>query len=112
MEKLPAEGLQRLAQDLRSSSGSKLADELMSSNKSSDHLSLEDGFLGGGSPFPGRRLSSVRVKGKEERPGVLRKLSGKQDNTPTLVLTFTDEEESTKQLSLISLTQCLLKNWD
>ena len=96
MEKLPAEGLQRLAQDLRSSSGSNL----MSSNKSSDHLSLEDGFLGGGSPFPGRRLSSVRVKGKEERPGVLRKLSGKQDNTPTLVLTFTDEEESTKTTQL------------
>ena len=42
----------------------------------------------------------MRVKGKEERPGVLRKLSGKQDNTPTLVLTFTDEEESTKTTQL------------
>ena len=84
MEKLSSEGLQRLA------------GELMGSTRSSDHLSLGDGFLGGGgSPFPGRRLSSVRVKDKEERPGVLRKLSGKQDNPPTLVLTFTDEESTT-----------------
>ena len=80
MEKLSSEGLQRLA------------GELMGSTRSSDHLSLGDGYLGsGGSPFPGRRLSSVRVKDKEERAGVLRKLSGKQDNPPTLVLTFTDE---------------------
>ena len=84
MEKLPSEGLQRLA------------GEVMGSVRSSDHLSLGDGILGaGGSPFPGRRLSSVRIKEKEERPGVLRKLSGMQDNTPTLVLTFTDEESTT-----------------
>ena len=84
MEKLASEGLQRLA------------GEVMGSPRSSDHLSLGDGILGlgGGSPFPGRRLSSVRIKEKEERPGVLRKLSGMQDNPPTLVLTFTDEEST------------------
>ena len=55
MEKLPTEGLQRLA------------GEVMGSSRSSDHLSLGDGILGGGaSPFPGRRLSSVRIKEKEE----------------------------------------------
>ena len=100
MEKqLPSEGLRRLAGEV-----------MMSSSRSSDHLSLgEPGFLGGGgsSPFPGRRLSSVRVKEKEERVGMLRKLSGKQENTPTLVLTFTDEENTkTTHLNPVDSITC------